>query len=58
MVSIAFGERNQVGAVEIDPIVVDEVRILARVSSAGAEPDLPLLFIDAIDAADDELALG
>ena len=34
-------------------VVVEEIGILFRVHAAGAEPDLPLRLVDAVDAADD-----
>ena len=40
-------------AVEIDAVVVDEVGILVRILAAGAEPDLPLRLVDAVDAPHD-----
>ena len=56
--AVALGQGDQSGAVEIDAVVMDEVRILVGVLAAGAEPDLPLLLVDAVDAADDVRALG
>ena len=58
MVRVAVGESRQPGAVEIDPIVVREVRILAGIHAAGAEPDLPLDGIDVLHGAHDPLAFG
>ena len=58
MLAVALGQGDQAGAVEVDAVVVDEVRILVRVLAAGAEPDLPLLLVDPVDAADDVFALG
>ena len=58
VVAVALGQGDQAGAVEVDAVVVDEVGVLARVLAAGPEPDLPLLLVDAVDAADDVLALG
>ena len=40
VVAVALGERDQAGAVEVDAVVMDEVRVLVRVLAAGAEPDL------------------
>ena len=51
MVAIAFRERRQAGAVEIDPVVVDEVRILSRIHAARLKPDLTLFFIHLFDGA-------
>ena len=56
--AVALGQRDQARAVEVDAVVVDEVRVLVRIRAAGAEPDLPLLLVDAVDAADDALALA
>ena len=38
--------------------VMKEVRILARIHSTGAEPDLPFLLVDLDDATDDPVAFG
>ena len=51
VVAVGFGESGQAGAVEIDPVIVGEVRILAGIHAARLEPDLPLVFIHAIDVA-------
>lgn len=40
MVAVGLGERDESGAVEVDPVGVDEVRIPPRVHPAGAEVDL------------------
>ena len=56
--AVSLGEGDEAGAVEVHPIVVDEVRILAGVLASRPEPDLPLLLIDQVDAADDVLAAG
>ena len=57
---VGVGRRvgGEARAVEVDPVVVDEVRILARIHAARAEPDLALLFVDAEHVAHDPLALG
>ena len=44
-------QRREARAVEVDPVVVDEVRILARIHAARAEPDLPRRFVDAAATA-------
>ena len=46
------------GAVEVDAVVVLEVRILAGVHAAGAEPDLPLVFVHLDHMAHGPRALG
>ena len=51
MVGVLRRERHEPAAVEADAVVVHEVRILARVHPAGAEPDLPLVFVHLLDAA-------
>ena len=58
VVAVALGQRDEAGAVEVDAVVVDEIRVLVRLLAAGAEPDLALLLVDAVDAADDVLARG
>ncbi len=58
VIAVALGQRDQARAVEVDAVVVDEVRILVGILAAGVEPDLPLLLVDAVDAADDVLAVG
>src|SRR5258707_294926 len=57
MVSVGRGECDQPTPVEIYTIEMDEVRILIRILAAGAEPDLAILFIDAVDASNDILTL-
>ena len=47
---VGVGQRGEVRTVEIDPIEVREVRILARIHAARAEPDLPLVVVDLDDA--------
>ncbi len=54
----AVRERRQARAVEVDAVVVDEVRVLARIHAARAEPDLALLLVDAHDVPDHPVALG
>ena len=56
--AVALGEDHQPGAVEIHAAVVDVVRVLPGTDAAGAEPDLPRFLVDAVDAADDPLALA
>ena len=57
MVAVALGQGDEAGAVEVDAVVVDEIRVLPGILAAGAEPDLPLLLVDAVDAAHDVFAL-
>jgi hypothetical protein len=57
MVAVGLRERDQARAVKVRAVVMYEVRILVRVLAAGVEPDLPLFLVDAIDAANDVLAL-
>src|SRR5262249_45104697 len=58
MVAVPFGQRDQTAAVEVDAVVVDEVRVLVGVLAAGPEPDLPLILVDAVHAADDVVPFG
>ncbi len=56
--AVALGENDQAAAIEIDPAIMDVIGILVGVDAAGAEPDLPRLVIDAIDAAHHPTPLG
>src|SRR5262245_12119158 len=58
MRSIAGGQSHEAGPIKVHTIKMDQIRILVRVPTRGAKPDLTLLFIDALDSADDEVALG
>ena len=58
MVAIGIGKFGQAGAIEVDPVVVGEVGILAGVHPARLEPDLPLVLIHAVHHAHHPLALG
>src|SRR5262249_32061685 len=58
VVSVPVGQGDQFGAIEVDAIGVDEIRVLARILAAGAEPDLPLRLVDEVDAPDDIGPLG
>ena len=44
-------------AIEIDPVMMQEIGVLTCVSAAGAEPGLPRLLVNAFDAAHDPLLL-
>ena len=44
--AVALRQGDQAGAVEVDAVVMDEVGILIRVLTAGAEPDLTLRLVD------------
>src|SRR5438105_4083448 len=57
MVAVSRRERNQPAAVEIDAIVVNEIRVLIGIAAAGTEPDLALVFINPVDLANDVLSL-
>src|SRR5688572_16249174 len=37
---------------------MDEVRILSRILAAGAKPDLPFFFVDALNAPHDVITFG
>jgi hypothetical protein len=56
--AIPLGQGDEVGAVEVDAVILDEIRVLTRVLAARAEPDLALLLIDAVDAPHHPLSLG
>ena len=58
MIGVDAGQRCQAGAVEIDPVVMLEVRILAGIHAAGAEPQLAFVFIHLDHVADRPRALG
>src|ERR1041385_4711103 len=58
VITVAFGEGGETGAIEVHAIEMDEVRILVGISPAGTEPNLAIFFVDAIDGADDKLAFG
>src|SRR4051794_34162962 len=58
MIAIAFGQRHQTRAVEVNAIELNEVGILIRISSPGPKPNLSFFFVNAIDAAHDKLAFG
>src|SRR5687768_6289960 len=51
MVRIRFRKRCESSTVEIDPVIVDEVRILARIHSASGKPDLTRGLIDLFHTA-------
>src|SRR5262249_14701582 len=56
MISVGFGQSREAAAVEIDPVVMDEVRVFARIHAAGLEPYLALLLVHFLDAAHDPIA--
>src|SRR5205823_11813061 len=58
MIAVALRQCDQSGAVEVDAVIMDQVRILIRILAAGTEPDLPACFVDAVDTAHDILAPG
>ena len=55
---IAIGQGNKIAAVEVDSIVVEEIRVLAGDLAAGPEPDLSFVLVNAFNGADDKVALG
>jgi hypothetical protein len=57
VVGIRLGERCQARSIEADAVVVDEVRILARVHPACAEPYLALGLVHVDHVADHPVAL-
>ena len=58
MICVCFSQRYESAAVEVDPIVMDEVWVLAGVHAARLEPNLTLLFVHFIDRADNPVAFG
>src|ERR1051326_2891850 len=50
MSAVAVRERRKSRSVEIDPVVMHEVGILARLHTARAKPDLALLVVDVLHA--------
>ncbi len=58
MLAVPFRQSDEMRAVEIDAVDMLEVWVLTGVPAACREPDLPLLLVDAVDAAHDPLALG
>src|SRR5262249_32260833 len=58
VVSVPVGQGDQFCAIEVDAIGVDEIRVLAGILAAGAEPDLPLRLVDEVDASNDIGPLG
>jgi hypothetical protein len=58
MTAVALGQRDQTGAVEIDAVVMDEIRVLPFVLAARPEPDLAVILVDPVDPADDPVAFG
>jgi hypothetical protein len=56
--AVGLSDRREAGTVEIDPIGVDEVRVLARVHAARLEPDLACDGIDLVDLAHDPRSGG
>jgi hypothetical protein len=56
VVGIGFRKRRQASAVEIDPVVVNQVWILPRVHTACLEPDLPFFFIHLLNSPHDPIA--
>src|SRR2546427_8290178 len=58
VVAVALGKGDEAGPIQVNTVVMDEVGVLVRVFAAGAEPHLAVFFIDAVDAANNELAFG
>jgi hypothetical protein len=58
VVRVRLREGRQAGAVEVDPVVVDEVRVLPRIHAARREPDLAGVLVHLDDAADGPFAPG
>ena len=57
VIAVGVGEFREAGAVEIDAVILREVRVLAGNHAAGLEPDLALRVVDALDVADQPVAL-
>ena len=51
MIPRLLGQTEQVRAVEVDAIEIDEVGILTGIHAAGGKPDLTTLVVDVIDAS-------
>src|SRR6185437_8908682 len=58
VVAVLGSVRYEVRAVEVDAIVVQEIRILASVHAASGEINLTLGLVDVLDVAHDPVALG
>src|SRR5262245_54941991 len=58
MAPVGFGKRRQAAPVEIDPVVMGEVRVFARIHTARLEPDLAFLFINLVHRAYYQGAFG
>src|SRR4051812_46683830 len=57
MVPISFRERDQTRAVKVHAVKLNEAWVLVGVLAPGPKPDLPFLFIDHVDAAQDKFPL-
>ena len=51
--AVARRQGDETGAVEVDSVRVQEVRVLTGVLAASPEPDLAFLLVDQVDAPDD-----
>jgi hypothetical protein len=58
VVAVGRRQRQQARSVEVDAVVADEIRILARVHAARGEINRPGIFVDLHDVADDPFPLG
>jgi len=56
VVAVAVGQRDEAGAVEVDAVKVNQIRVLVRVHATGVEPNLSLLLVDAVNATHDVIA--
>ena len=54
---IGHGQPDEARPVEVDPVGVDEIRVLAGDDTAGLEIDLALGFVHLVDGPDDPLPL-
>ena len=58
MSAVPLCQCDQIGAIEVHPVMVDKIRILFGVSSTGLEPDLAGIFIDPLHLANDPWTQG
>src|SRR5262245_4718250 len=56
--TISRSESHEACAIKVHAVVVNEIRVLIGIAAAGAKPNLAIVFVDALDAADDIVALG
>ena len=57
VVAVAVREHGQAGAVKVDAIVMSRYGSWSGFTPLALKPNLPLLFVNLLNAADDTLAL-